>query len=768
MTHLSIKAALLIGASILAYPSFAQQHNHESKIASLSTSATNGSFATRLEAQKLPQSSVEASLNQLLNLPNEYSFVKIKDRIDLKGISHASYQQFYKGIKVDGGLVLMHIKNGIVTSINGTIATQKELNIQAKIDGTAATATALKQLNVVKQLASYNPELVIAPIYNGHIRTFKLAYKVRIDGQSPMKIVMANVYVDASSGEMLKKVSLIAHDDVTADASTMYNGVRQITVDSIGVNNYVLRDNARKIETYDVGGIVPDDAFGETPPFAGARPYTNNSTNWTDASFLSAISLNDASDDMISGLGISGMSGNFITALVSKNGIASVDELELVSPYDVKMDIVDESGLPAVSQNLYVNTQDGPYTGIFAKTNIHFMTGAVDVLDTTYFAIDNFTEGVHSWSDTKGNAGSYTIEKGKNPALDAHWGMEMTHDYYLETFNRSSYDGEGSVLRNFINGVYYMVGTQNNAAALPAPYNGMVYGLGDGVTMGPVVSLDVMGHEFTHMVTEHNGNGGLNYEGESGALNESFSDIFGTCIEFYAIPDSANFTIGEKVVLTVPFMMRSMANPKSVGNPDTYKGTFFKNTSPSAEDNGGVHTNSSVPNKWFYLLCQGGSGINDNSYSYSIAPIGMAKAQQIAYTTLTEYLSPTAQFIDAYEGSLQAAADLYGEGSIEVQTVELAWRAVGVPDNDLSVDNNSFVAKSVRVYPNPTTGLVNVESHLNTAVQAGVYSIVGSKMLDIEVKPGINQFDFSTLSKGIYLIKYSAGTHQFVQKVVVK
>ena len=132
----------------------------------------------------------------------------------------------------------------------------------------------------------------------------------------------------------------------------------------------------------------------------------------------------------------------------------------------------------------------------------------------------------------------------------------------------------------------------------------MYYGVGDGIRNRPLVGLDVEGHEYSHMVIDYrqnlypdinNINNGLNYQGESGALNESFSDIFGTCIEFYAKPTTANWTIGEDFTLPAGSFMRSMSNPKSPDlnfsithqgkiipvdfrQPKKYKGKFWTST----------------------------------------------------------------------------------------------------------------------------------------------------------------------------------------------
>src|SRR5690606_27938945 len=128
--------------------------------------------------------------------------------------------------------------------------------------------------------------------------------------------------------------------------------------------------------------------------------------------------------------------------------------------------------------------------------------------------------------------------------------------------------------------------------------------------------------------------------GESGALNESFADMFGAAVEFY-VNDNPNWTIGEGIWYNgwgTPDYMRNMANPNSapeiVGGPqpDTYEGNYWADTSLIDQENdyGGVHINSGVGNYWFYLLSEGGSGTNDNGDDYSVEGITIQKAEQIA------------------------------------------------------------------------------------------------------------------------------------------
>lgn len=305
----------------------------------------------------------------------------------------------------------------------------------------------------------------------------------------------------------------------------------------------------------------------------------------------------------------------------------------------------------------------------------------------------NSTVGTHNWSGN-GNNGSYIIATSGHPALDVHWGMEKTYDFYMSAFSRNSYDGNGSLIKQYINPptLQSQYGqSPNNASAYPAPYNLMQYGMGDGQFMKPVVGLDVEGHEYTHMVVANNGNGGLTYQGESGALNESFADIFGTCVEFYS-GVSPDWNIGEDIMVSAS-NLRSMSNPNAGGGgqqPDTYNGQYWINSS-SSQDNGGVHVNSGVQNFWFYLLCQGGSGTNDLGNAYSVTGIGIAQARAIAYRNLVTYLSPNATYMDAYNGSLQAAQDLYGNPSAQYTAVRAAWYAVGIgndPNNYCSGTTN--------------------------------------------------------------------------------
>ncbi|MBB6463435.1 M4 family metallopeptidase [Flammeovirga kamogawensis] len=288
---------------------------------------------------------------------------------------------------------------------------------------------------------------------------------------------------------------------------------------------------------------------------------------------------------------------------------------------------------------------------------------------TNYNSAVDFVDSDNNWTSAEWD----NTEK-DNAALDAHWGAQMTYDYFSTSFNRDSWDGNGAAIKSY---VHYDKAYDN------AFWNGsvMTYGDGSGTYFDALTSLDVAAHEIGHAICEKTA--GLVYERESGALNEGFSDIWGACVEAYAAPEKDEWLIGEDIERrTNNQALRSMRDPKSEGQPDTYGGTNWRNpncgTPTRSNDYCGVHTNSGVLNHWFYILVEGKSSTNDIGSAYSVNGIGMDKAGAIAYRTEAVYLSATSTFANARTFSIQSAIDLYGEGSNEVIQTTNAWYAVGV------------------------------------------------------------------------------------------
>ncbi len=268
-----------------------------------------------------------------------------------------------------------------------------------------------------------------------------------------------------------------------------------------------------------------------------------------------------------------------------------------------------------------------------------------------------FTDSNNVWQNTIG---------GDDAATDAHWGAQMTYDYFMQMHGRNSYDGNGAKITSFVHW---------DSAWFNASWNGIAMRYGDG-NGNPLLSIDIVGHELGHGVTGNSA--ALVYANESGALNESFSDIFGTAIEFYTLGGAADYEMGK-----LDFHLRNIHAPKSFGDPDTYFGiNWFTGTG----DNGGVHTNSGVQNYWFYLLCEGGTGNNDLGNSYQVDSFGIVKTTEIAYRNLNYYLTPSSDYYDSRRGSISAAEDIYGSCSYEANLIAQAWYAVGIGSDTLSQD----------------------------------------------------------------------------------
>jgi Zn-dependent metalloprotease len=255
------------------------------------------------------------------------------------------------------------------------------------------------------------------------------------------------------------------------------------------------------------------------------------------------------------------------------------------------------------------------------------------------------------------------------PAVSVQWAAEQAYEYYYTKHNRNSFDNNGSLIKSYV----HVDENFNNAF-----WTHNLLAFGDGSNNNPLVQLDVVAHELTHGVTQFEA--GLQYYYESGALNESFSDIFGKAVEFDQFGDTATWQIAKHYQSGG---LRDLSNPNLKNQPDTYAGDLWY---AGYDDNGGVHTNSGVQNFWFYLLCKGGSGVNDLDFSYSVNPVGMDVATKIAYRNLTEYLSNNSDYLDSRIGSLLATADLYGGNSTVYQEVDKAWDAVGVIDEPIITD----------------------------------------------------------------------------------
>ena len=277
---------------------------------------------------------------------------------------------------------------------------------------------------------------------------------------------------------------------------------------------------------------------------------------------------------------------------------------------------------------------------------------------TSYNAAVDFIDNDNNWT-----AAEWDNAQKDNAALDAHWGAEVTYDYFLSAHNRNSFDGNGASINSYVHF------DQNYDNAF---WDGVRMTYGDGNTFDALTSLDVAAHEIGHGVCTFTAD--LIYQNESGALNEAFSDIWAACVEDFAAPEKEEWLVGEDIGQSYG-PLRNMENPNARNDPDTYQGTYWA-TGPA--DNGGVHTNSGVLNHCFYILTIGKSGTNDNNDTYSVTGIGFDKAAAIFYRAESVYLTQNSNYAAARTACINSALDLYGANSDEVCATTNAFYAVGV------------------------------------------------------------------------------------------
>lgn len=377
-----------------------------------------------------------------------------------------------------------------------------------------------------------------------------------------------------------------------------------------------------------------------------------------------------------------------------------------------------------------------------------------------------------NWEDMPFSPGDDVWGNDNWSATAAHYCAQKSWDYFKQTpLNRNGMTGWGKHIR----------------VIADYPFNNAAY---DGTTSEDYLLIgrknsnyrgtyDVVGHEFTHGVT--NRSKPLPYEKVSGALNESFSDIFGYMIERYSFGYHTNWTIGENFGAS-----RDMQNPNSFSHPRFFlQSSFWVNVTgcvPSdGNDNCGVHTNSGVQNKWFQLLTTGGTN-NVNGNNRSVGGIGADKAARIAYYTLVNYKnydSQNSNFNVVRANSIASAVILYGMCSNEYNNTCAAWHAVNVGNycdpcalawrnsrfqNGLTgMTNKSKNVFNVSLYPNPTNNKITLlveESAINdnNHYQISIYDIQG-KLLQSLTTSNVNNYeiDVQSLSVGIYNVNISTG-----------
>jgi zinc metalloprotease ZmpA len=321
-------------------------------------------------------------------------------------------------------------------------------------------------------------------------------------------------------------------------------------------------------------------------------------------------------------------------------------------------------------------TQSGSAYNLTDPTRGNTYTGdAANKTDLCIFGICISRAPSTVFTDADNHWGTGATSDRSSAAVDAQYGTNETWDYYKNVHGRSGIAGDG---KGSYNRVHY--GNNYNNAFWDDSCFCMTYGDGDGTTFGPLVALDVAGHEMTHGVTSKTA--ALTYSGESGGLNEATSDILGTLVEWYAnnSSDPGDYLIGEKIVRSGfgKTALRYMDQPSKDGSSADYWSSSVGNLD--------VHYSSGVANHFAYLLAEGSgpktiNGVSYNSPTYNgstVTGIGRDKLGAIWYRALTVYMTSSTNYAGARTATLNAAKDLYGNGSTEYNAVAAAWSAVNV------------------------------------------------------------------------------------------
>jgi Zn-dependent metalloprotease len=325
---------------------------------------------------------------------------------------------------------------------------------------------------------------------------------------------------------------------------------------------------------------------------------------------------------------------------------------------------IDQAGKPRLTWYVTIMTQRPlgqwrSFVNAMRPVVVHAFNSLADAKRRITFTADNST-------DLPGRQLIDEGERSRDPvAQAAHDGAGTVYDYYQKTFKRDSIDGHGMEI---VSTVHYGADAEDaENAAWIGELSQMIYGDGGRIFKPLAYGLDVVAHELTHGVTENTAN--LVYEGQSGALNEAYSDIFGALIE------RKNWTVGEEVVKSPPYpvpMLRSLEDPtlggrydrnnplEGVGQPATVD-EYARLPLSRRADNGGVHINSGIPMHAAYLVAQA---------------ITREKMEQIYYRTLTQYLTPDSDFFASGEATLRSAQELYG--ATEVNAVRQAFSQIGI------------------------------------------------------------------------------------------
>ncbi|MFZ1336153.1 MAG: M4 family metallopeptidase [Saprospiraceae bacterium] len=293
-------------------------------------------------------------------------------------------------------------------------------------------------------------------------------------------------------------------------------------------------------------------------------------------------------------------------------------------------------------------------------------------------------------------------------AVSAHYNGGIAYDYFRTRFNRNSINGSGGTIISIVN-----VTESNGSGMDNAFWNGsaMYYGNGNTGFKPLAGALDVAGHEMSHGVIQATAN--LTYQGESGAMNESFADVFGVLI------DRDDYKLGEDVVKLGEFpsgALRDMSDPHNGGNSlndGGYQPSHMNEKYTGSQDNGGVHINSGILNFAFFKVA---------------TRLGKDDAEKLYYAALSKYLTKSSQFIDCRNAVIQAGKDLYGNNSPNIAQIENSFSEVGIGSGGGTTQPPDYGTNPGEDF------VIFATSDLSTL---GLYQVSNGNIIDLQAPNGV-------------------------------
>jgi Zn-dependent metalloprotease len=592
----------------------------------------------------LPETQARQWLEEQLEIRPDADLFRLDDNIaNTTGIEVKKLHQYYRGIKVEHGVINITAKSGRIAMMQLEFySVPDSFNTRAAITENAALqkALAFTGADVYEWAAAADAphaELVIIKDYERD-NEICLAYKFEIVALQPASA--AYVYVNARDGRIVLNNPQIKHLSSTGNPL---------------LQNQVAGDQTRSQKMM-------------TAPNTGQELQTKKIIS----PFIPGANQAQASN-------YANIQGS---AATKYNGIQF---------------IYTDNGSNVAGKPFRLRSTRN---GVDIET-YNFNKGNHNSTIDFYAAATDFVDNDNNWTAAEFNNSNWD-----DAALNVQFSMQIVSDYWWLVHGRRGWDNGNSAIKSYVH-VYELKKVSDGPPPLYQSFfmknafwwrKKMSFGDGNNTSASlPYTPLDISAHEMGHAITETTCD--LVYQWESGALNEAFSDIWAACITDYAkhiypVSDENVWRVAEKCenVGAQNPGFREMSNPGLFGDPSAYKNFNWKPASLQTcrdfenQDNCGVHSNSGVLNKWFFLITQGQAGTNSFGTPFNVEGLGFPVSEKIAYLT-TLNLTPNASYQTCRTVSLNATASLYGINSPEYQSVKDAWVAVAVDSNIYRMSN---------------------------------------------------------------------------------